>query len=127
MNIAVSEAYSPTFAYFYMSLMLGHAAGHNSGGEINTRGGGGTNVMMSFLGATLVIGAPRLPWPILLMRKAVAGAEALSSEPLSLWSRAVEVVLTEGQQEREKDEVSASWGGPQAEADILGHAIENAQ
>jgi len=114
------------FAYFYMAFMLGHSAGFSSGWEINTKGLAVSNVMVSLLGVTLAIIASLLPWPILLIRRAQTGAEVLTSDTLNLWSRAVKVFLSEGNQDYEKDGMATSRDGLQASAGNLGYAIENA-
>jgi hypothetical protein len=113
------------FAYFYMSFMKGHAAGFSSGWEIDTKGAAVSNVMVSLVGVTLAIIASLLPFPILLIRKARTGAEALTSDTLSLWARAVKVFLSEGNEEYEKDRMSTSRDQLQASVGNLGYAIEN--
>merc|ERR1719311_298754 len=87
------------FAYFYMSFMLGQSDGFSSGWEINTKGLAVSNLLVSLVGVTLAIVASLLPSPILLIRKAQTSAEALTSDTLNLWSHAVKVFLSEGNQE----------------------------
>jgi len=114
------------FAYFYMSFMLGHSDGFSSGWEINTKGAAVSMVMVSSIGVSLAIIASLIPWPILLIRKAKAGAEVLTSDTLNLWTRAVKVFLSEENQEYELDGMATSRSGLQARAGTLSYAIENA-
>jgi len=113
------------YAYFHMSFMLGQSNGFSSGWQINTKGAAVSNVMVSLLGVTLAIIASLLPTPILLIWKARTGAEVLITETCNLWSRAVKVFLSEGNEEYEKDTLSKSRDGLQGSLGALSYAIEN--
>jgi hypothetical protein len=114
------------FAYMYMSFMQGHSAGFSSGWEINTKGAAVSNVMVSLAGVTLAIVASLLPWPLLLIRKAQAGAEALTSNTCNLWGSAVEIFLAESSQDYTKDILTKTRDDLEASVGNLGYSIENA-
>merc|ERR1719284_1235978 len=114
------------YAYFHMSFMLGQSNGFSSGWQINTKGAAVSNVMVSLLGVTLAIIASLLPTPILLIWRARTGAEVLITETCNLWSRAVKVFLSEGNEEYEKDTLSKSRDGLQGSLGALNYSIENA-
>merc|ERR1719375_737139 len=109
-----------------MAFMLGHSAGFSSGWKVDTKGAAVSTVMVSLVGVILAIIASLLPWPLLLIRKAQTGTEALTSDTLNLWSRAVKVFLSESNQEYEMDGMATSRGNLQTSAAALGYAIDNA-